>query len=176
MKKQTEITIQNEQQTGSPALASGKDLAVSGVSSHETALPAAAYAGDSDPNAAADLETLRAENELLKTTIRQTEAHRRLTGELTKAGARSPELLFATVKQEVQFAGDGSVVNAAALVGRLKSSFPEQFGFERPTGSIDGGAGVTVQPRLTKAALAKMKPAEIAALDWADVRKVLANS
>lgn len=121
-----------------------------------------------------DTEALREENEQLKATIRLTEAHRRITGELARAGARSPELLFASVGGDVQFDEDGAVANAAALVERLKASFPEQFGFDRPVGSINGGAGVAVAPRLTKEALAKMKPAEIAALDWADVRRVLA--
>jgi hypothetical protein len=119
------------------------------------------------------LANLQAENETLRATIRQAEAHRRITGELAKAGARSPELLFASVRGDLQFAGDGSVVNTAALVARLRAQFPEQFGFDRPA-PIDGGAGFAAPPQLTKETLPKMRPAEIAALDWADVRRVLA--
>ena len=122
------------------------------------------------------LTQLQAENEQLKATIRLTEAHRQITGELTRAGARSPELLFDSVKGNLQFAGDGTLENAAALIEKLKTAFPEQFGFERQTGSIDGGAGGGAQPQLTRDALAKMKPAEIAELDWADVRRVLAGN
>jgi hypothetical protein len=61
-----------------------------------------------------------------------------------------------------------------ALLGKLKASFPEQFGTPPPA-SIDAGAGLRPTPQLTREALAKMKPAEIAALDWNDVRRVLAS-
>jgi|GEM_PF-1915695 len=122
-----------------------------------------------------DLNELRKENEQLKTTIRIGEAHRQITGELEKAGARSPGLLFDAVKGDLQFGDDGALDNAAALVGRLKITFPEQFGFDRPTASIDAGAGQAAVPRLTRETLARMKTAEIAALDWNDVRRVLAG-
>jgi len=132
---------------------------------------AVSAAPDTDIDA---LAQLAAENEQLKATIRLTEAHRQITGELARAGARSPELLFDLVKGDLQFADDGTAVNAAALIERLKSGFPEQFGVGGRVGSIDAGAGITAAPQLTKGALAKMKPAEIAELDWADVRRVLA--
>ena len=115
---------------------------------------------------------LAAENEQLKATLRTERAHRQITGELAAAGARSPELLFDAIKGELQFDGEGTVANAAATVGKLKASFPEQFGTPTPA-SIDAGAGVRPAPQLTREALAKMKPAEIAALDWNDVRRVL---
>ena len=118
---------------------------------------------------------LAAENEQLKTTIRLNAAHRQITGELKRAGARSPELLFDAVKDALQFAADGTLQNAAAVIGKLKASFPEQFGAEPLPESIDAGAGAAAVPQLTKEALAKMKPAEIAELDWADVRRVLAG-
>jgi len=121
------------------------------------------------------LAALQAENEQLKATIRLSEAHRQITGELTKAGARSPELLFDLVKGDLQFGTHGDLQNAAALIGELKRSFPEQFGTHTPAG-IDAGAGRQQPPALSRDALAKMKPAEIAALDWADVRRVLAAS
>lgn len=123
-----------------------------------------------------DIQALRLENEQLKTTIRMTAAHRQITGELAKAGARSPELLFESIKADLQFADDGGALNASALIERMKRSFPEQFGYERPTSSIDAGAGRAALPQLTKEALAKMKPAEIAELDWADVKRVLATA
>ena len=119
------------------------------------------------------LAALQAENEQLKATIRLTEAHRQMTGELGRIGAKSPELLFEAVKADLQFGDDGKLQNAAALVGELKALFPEQFGTHTPAG-IDAGAGRQQPPALTRDALAKMQPAEIAALDWADVRRVLA--
>jgi len=116
---------------------------------------------------------LQTENEELKATIRLGEARRQITGELAKAGARSPGLLFESVKGDLQFADDGTFENGGALVERLKKGFPEQFGPDRTTSSIDAGAGRVSAPALTKEALAKMKPAEIAALDWAEVKQIL---
>jgi len=97
------------------------------------------------------------------------------TNELGRAGARSPELLFNSVRDTLQFADDGTLLNAAALVKKLRDAHPEQFGTHLPVGSIDAGAGVAVTPQLTRDALAKMKPAEIAELDWNDVKRVLAS-
>ena len=123
----------------------------------------------------ATLAELQAENEQLKATIRLAEAHRQVTGELGRIGARSPELLFDAVKGDLQFGTHGEVQNAAAIVGELKRRFPEQFGTHTPVG-IDAGAGREQPPALTREALSKMKPAEIAALDWNDVRRVLSSA
>ena len=121
------------------------------------------------------LTKLSAENEQLKTTIRLSAAHRQITGELAKAGARSPELLFDAIKGELKFTAGGKVENPKALIDSIAARFPEQFGFDQPA-SIDAGAGTGGGNTLTREALAKMKPAEIARLDWADVRRVLAGS
>lgn len=126
------------------------------------------------------LNELQAENEQLKATIRLSEAHRQITGELGRAGARSPELLFNSVRDALQFADDGTLLNAAAITKKLRDAHPEQFtteqfGTQQPVGSIDAGAGIAATPPLTRDALAKMKPAEIAELDWNDVKRVLAN-
>lgn len=118
----------------------------------------------------------QAETEELKKTLQMRDAREEITAALTKAGARSPELLFNSAKDSLQFDGDGKAVNTLALVEQLKKNFPEQFGVERPSGSIDGGAGASGGPAyLTKEKLARMTPAEIAKLDWQDVRKVLAE-
>ena len=123
-----------------------------------------------------ETEALRAENESLKATIRLRDAQEALTASLAAAGARAPELLFAAVKDSVQFGEDGSPQNAEALVAELKRRFPEQFGAFSPQPSIDGGAGSGgAAPSLTKEALARMTPAEIARLDWGAVRQVLAG-
>ena len=158
MKKQTKNTIQNAPPVGADN-GSVPGTIVTGAfaaTAEETPVSIAP---------ATDIEELRLENEQLKTTIRMAAAHRQITGE--------PELLFDSVKADLQYADDGTAQNAAALVERLKRSFPEQFGYERPTSSIDAGVGRIAAPQLTKDALAKMKPAEIAELDWADVKRVL---
>lgn len=114
---------------------------------------------------------LRAENEKLKEDIRMRTAVYDIEASLTRAGARSPKLLVEAARESLQFGEDGSVANAAAVVDHLRRQFPEQFG----AGSIDGGAGRNQGPTLTKDALAKMTPAEIQRLDWAEVRSVLAQ-
>ena len=101
------------------------------------------------------LNELQTENEQLKATIRLGAAHRQITGELAKAGARSPELLFDSVKADLQFAADGNLENAAALIERLKAAHPEQFGVERPVGSIDGGAGIATTPAIDQGGACK---------------------
>lgn len=120
-----------------------------------------------------DSSQLKAENEQLKATIRNAAAHRQITGELERVGARSPELLFEAVKGDLQFSPNGAVTNAAAIVERLRRGFPEQFGASVPPVSIDAGAGFATTPRLSKESLAKMKPAEIAKLDWEEVKRTL---
>jgi hypothetical protein len=125
---------------------------------------------------AADLETLRAENEALRQALRTREARDQITASLRAAGARSPELMFAAAKESLQFGEDGAVQNAEAVVGELKRKFPEQFGGVFPHPSIDGGAGASVSANvLTKESLARMKPAEIARLDWESVKQILAS-
>lgn len=122
-----------------------------------------------------DNESLEAENAELRLAVRMSEARELLTGSLRSAGANSPELLFEAVKGQIQFADDGTPANSAAILDLLKRKYPEQFVREIPAVSIDGGAGRIVHPPLTREALAKMSPAEIARLDWAAVSSVLKN-
>lgn len=121
------------------------------------------------------LTELQAENEQLKTTLRLNAAHRQITGELAKAGARSPDLLWDALKGDLQFTDDGTLQNAAALIHKLKTAHPEQFGTQMALPGIDAGAGMTSAPKLTRDTLAKMTAAEIAELDWNDVKRVLAS-
>jgi hypothetical protein len=118
---------------------------------------------------------LEAENAELRAAVRMSEAREHLTGSLRSAGANSPELLFEAVKGEIQFDDDGSLANSAAILDLLKRKYPEQFVRDIRAVSIDGGAGRNVPPPLTREALAKMSPAEIARLDWAAVGGVLKN-
>lgn len=115
------------------------------------------------------------ENEGLRNTLRLRDARDEITAALSKAGARSPELLFNSAKDSLQFDGEGKVSNATALVEQLKRSFPEQFGAGAPS-SIDGGAGRTNDAGyLTKEKLAMMSAHDIAKLDWQEVKRVLAE-
>jgi hypothetical protein len=139
--------------------------------------PAAELGLETAPETAtpeAEIVSLRAENERLKTTMRNAAAHRQITGELGRIGARSPELLFEFVKADLQFADDDAVINAAAIVDKLRRQFPEQFGTQTVAG-IDAAAGQAQPRRLSKEALGRMTAAEIAALDWNDVKRVLSQ-
>jgi hypothetical protein len=125
-----------------------------------------------DPEA----ERLRAENIELKQEIRMRDARERMIEQLEAAEANSPELLFGAVKDDLQFSGDGELENAAALLARLKARFPEQFGRRTNAASIDGGAGTGARRQYISAeTLARMKPAQIQKLDWAEVRQVLSE-
>ncbi len=127
------------------------------------------------PESNAEVETLRTENEELRREIRSGKARAALTAELTVSGARSPELLIAAAEKEIQFDENGEPINIAAVIGKLTQHYPEQFGPDRPA-SIDAGAGRANQNNfLTRDALSKMKPEEIARLDWNEVRSVLSS-
>ena len=127
------------------------------------------------PESNAELEKLRIENEELKREMRNTRARTALAKELTVLGARSPELLIAAAEKEIQFDDGGEPVNVADVIEKLTQHYPEQFGMDKPA-SIDAGAGRVNQNNfLTRDALSKMKPEEIARLDWNDVRSVLSN-
>ena len=124
----------------------------------------------------ARIEPLAQENAQLREMIRIRDARDEITDALRAAGARSPRLLFSGLVDDLQFDADGRVANSAALVEKLRRDFPEQFGRDAAATRIDAGAGGASQTRyLTKEMLAKMKPAEITKLDWAEVRSVLSE-
>lgn len=125
-----------------------------------------------------DLAALRAENEKLRESLRLRDAHDTLKQKLKKAGARTPKLLLEAAKHALKFTAEGMLENAHEVVGDLMDRFPEQFGHDispQPHTSIDAGSGRSSHPALSRETLAKMKPEEIAKLDWADVRRVLSN-
>ncbi len=125
-----------------------------------------------DPEA----EQLRAENETLKRSLQMREARDAVVTALNSMGAESPDLLFAAVKDDLQFGADGEASNVAALVQNLKNKYPSQFGVRHPPASIDAGAG-TSNPlnSISAESLARMTPAQIQKLDWAEVRRVLSD-
>jgi hypothetical protein len=123
-----------------------------------------------DPEA----ERLRAENLELKQKIRMRDARERMIELLEAAEATSPDLLFAAVRNRLQFSDDGELQNAAALVQRLKERFPGYFGRTPAVGTIDAAAGNSETP-LTPEMLRNMTPEQIARLDWNDVRAALSR-
>ncbi|MCC6327356.1 MAG: hypothetical protein IT174_02490 [Acidobacteria bacterium] len=123
-----------------------------------------------------EIERLRAENVELRTAVRLRDARERMADLLRAADAHSPELLLDSVKADLQFSDDGELQNAAALVERMKRRFPEQFGKRQPAASIDGGAGTGSPTQMISAeSLARMTPAQIQKLDWAEVRRILSS-
>lgn len=123
-----------------------------------------------------ETETLRQENEQLKAQMRRREARDDLTAQFTAAGAISPELLFDLAGDRIEFDSDDKPLNTADLVAAFKKDFPEQFAGKAAAEPIDAGSGRHDKTAfLTAEALAKMTPAEIQRLDWADVRQALSN-
>lgn len=120
------------------------------------------------------LTDLQTENADLKAAIRLRDARAAVTTELGKSGARSPELLWDALAGEVDLDDPDAAIDVASLVAKAREKYPEQFTRTSVTGSIDGGAGQTATPRLTREALKRMEPSEIAELDWDEVRRVLA--
>lgn len=140
--------------------------------------PAGEAAGtppDAAVPAAPATDELKTENENLKRALRLREARDAVVREFRNAGAVSPELLSKAVEGELQLDGEGALLNAAAVVQKLKREFPSQFAPAAPPTAIDGGAGSALPTILTKEALAKMSPAQVAALDWQEVRRVLSG-
>lgn len=124
----------------------------------------------------AELDELRQQNEELRIAARLRDARDQMKAELEKAGARSPDLLFESMQSALDFDAEGKTVNVAELVRGLRMRFPEQFVRDTPTPSVNAGSGaVGSRVALTKEALARMSPAEIAKLDWNAVREALAN-
>ncbi|MFL6375526.1 MAG: hypothetical protein ACJ73D_12730 [Pyrinomonadaceae bacterium] len=127
------------------------------------------------------LAQLKAENDALKKQIAEQTAHAGLKDKLKQAGARTPKLLLDAAKDALQFTVAGELENAVEIIEALKEKFPEQFGTTNnapaaapAVPSIDAGARPPAKPTLTRDALAKMTPAQIAELNWDDVRRVLA--
>lgn len=120
-----------------------------------------------------NMEVLKQENSKLRELVRLRDAKDELTAVLAKTGARSPGLLFAYAVDDLQFDDAGKLANREAVVAKLRSSFPEQFGTDT-VASVDAGAGAgRGTPPLTREALARMSPAEISKLDWAAVREAI---
>jgi len=122
------------------------------------------------------IESLEGENLELKRSSQLAQARNAAVTALGRLGAVSPALLFEAAELELQFDETGAVVNLEAQLATLQRKYPEQFAVvPRIPTTIDAGAGRSAPPQLSKEALSRMTPAEIAELDWNDVRRVLAS-
>ena len=152
-----------------------------------------------------ELTDLRSENDRLRSELRLITARNELTRLLSAENARSPELLFDASRERLTFDQDGKLIAIDALIADLKNRFPEQFimgesvdaaakiedspssgpGFQSAIRSrqsalappsINGGAGRSnARTPLTKEQLARMRPREIARLDWNEVKQILSS-
>lgn len=123
-----------------------------------------------------ELERIKKENEELRAANRLRDAKDEVVASLTAAGNKSPELAWNAMRGDLKFDDAGKLINSKDLIEGLKTNFPEQFGTEKPSGTIDGGAGQDSQgSTLTQAQIEKMTPDEINS-NWAEVSKVLAAS
>lgn len=148
----------------------------------------------SAPSEPDDVKQLRSENDRLRSELRLITARSELTRLLSAEHARSPELLFEASRDRLAFDDDGRLTSTDELIAELKQRFPEQFirnadapvrmsakhedsaTGSAPVPSINSGAGrSSSQPPLTKDQLARMKPREIARLDWNDVKQILSS-
>ena len=112
----------------------------------------------------------------LKQSIQLRDAKEEVIAALTKDGAKGTELMWAAIKGELEFdEKTGKATNLKDLIKDLKADYPDSFGEPKPTESIDGGKGQDQNTgTLTKEKLAAMSPKEIQALDWEEVKKVMA--
>jgi len=112
----------------------------------------------------------------LQQSLRMRDAKDEVTAALGREGAKATGLMWNAIKGELEFDDKGKLTNLKDLIKELKGDYADQFGEPKPTEIIDGGAGQQAKDTtLTKEKLAAMSPQEIAALDWEDVKKVLAK-
>lgn len=141
----------------------------------EKAVKAALKKAD-DEKDLSDLERLQKENEELKAGNQLRDAKDTVIAALTKAGSKSPELLWKAMKGDLEFDDKGGLKNLDTLVASSKTDFADQFGEPKPDSTIEGGAGQQEKGAagtLTKEKLAAMTPKEINELDWKDVKAVM---
>lgn len=124
-----------------------------------------------------ELERLQKENEDLRSANRLREAKDAVVEALSKAGARSPELLYKSIKGDLEFDDKGGLKNLETLVTGLKSDYEDMFGTPKPEDGIDAGKGQSgPTTALTEEKLKSMTPEQINELPWEDVSKVLAGT
>lgn len=131
-------------------------------------MDAAAQKAAADALKKAEAEKDLSELERANNRIKELEAQNRLrdardavTDALSEAGARSPELIWKALQGDLEFDDKGGLKNLDTLVNNFKSSYPEQFGVEKPSETINGGAGGDTATTLTMEQIQKMTPDQI---------------
>lgn len=119
-----------------------------------------------------ELERANKRIQELESGQRLRDAKDAVTAALTKAGARSPELIWQAMKGDLEFDDKGGVKNLDALVNSYKTDFADAFGIEKPGETINGGAGGQAATKLTIEQIQKMTPEQINE-NWEEVEKVL---
>lgn len=127
-----------------------------------------------EPTETPETETpdLAAENATLRTRVREMAASQALNAALEKAGVTATSLVTKALIADVQFDDADAPVNVAALIAKARGEFPAVFRSDAANG-IDARVASPPPERLTREMLKKMSPAEIAKLDWEQVRAAL---
>jgi hypothetical protein len=108
----------------------------------------------------------------LETAQRMRDAKVTVTEALTKAGARSTELIWLALQGDLKFDDKGNLTNMESLVKDFTTNHPEQFGIEKPTETVNGGAGGPSSTSITLDQISRMSPKEINS-SWDQVKNVL---
>lgn len=113
----------------------------------------------------------------LQQTIRMRDAKDEVVAALEKAGAKATGLMWNAIKGDLEFDDKGKLTNLKDLVKELQAEYADQFGEPKPEGTVEGGAGQQTGggSGLTKEKLATMSASDIKALDWEEVKKVMAQ-
>lgn len=120
----------------------------------------------------AETPDLAAENAVLRTRVREMAASQALNAALEKAGVAATSLVTKALIADVQFDDADAPVNVAALIAKARGEFPDVFRNDAVNG-IDARVASPPPESLTREMLKKMSPAEIAKLEWEQVRAAL---
>lgn len=85
------------------------------------------------------LETLEKDNEAKAAALRERDARETVRDAATKAGASDPNLIYRTVKGDIEFDADGAPTNVESVIKDLKQTAPQLF--RKSTGPADAGGG-----------------------------------
>lgn len=110
-----------------------------------------------------------------RTQLQMRDAKDVVVAALEKAGAKATALMWNAIKGDLEFDDKGKLTNLDSLVKDLQADYPDQFGTPKPGESIDAAGKTTGGGTLTKEKLAAMTPAEVMALPWDEVSKVMAQ-
>lgn len=146
-----------------------RELAKAKTASEKAAADAAAKAKLTED------ERKDAEISDMRTQLRMRDAKDDVIAALEKAGTKATGLMWNAIKGDLEFDDKGKLTNLDSLVKDLQADYPDQFGTQKPGESIDAAGKTKGGETLTKEKLALMTPAEVMALPWDEVSKVMAQ-